>query len=194
MFWAHDNRTYSRLEAFYGRDEAGKWGHFATSPPYNCRRDHPLSETLIIRETMPTFQQAQWTISGILLFTMQVLCVSCIICVDIVMFSMWQLSFINITWLERTVNIPGELKIRRSVTQALTLLLETNLCRKFLKRWTHMESTVWMSIVLLAILAWIDDPVWGYDFLFKCLQVWIPLFNLETQMIRILCPNLPSKL
>ena len=148
MFWAHDNRTYSRLEAFYGRDEAGKWGHFATSPPYNCRRDHPLSETLIIRETMPTFQQAQWTISGILLFTMQVLCVSCIICVDIVMFSMWQLSFINITWLERTVNIPGELKIRRSVTQALTLLLETNLCRKLLKRWTHVESTVWMSIVL----------------------------------------------
>ena len=64
------------------------------------------------------------------------------------MFSMWQLAFTNVTRLERTVNIPGELKIRGSVTQALTLLLETNLCRKMLKRWTHMESTVWMSIVL----------------------------------------------
>ena len=83
---------------------------------------------------------------------------------------------------------------QRVCDTGVTLLLETNLCRKFLKRWTHMESTVWMSIVLLAILAWIDDPVWGYDFLFKCLQVWIPLFNLETQMICILCPNLPSKL
>ena len=118
MFWAHDNRTYSRLEAFYGRDEAGKWGHFATSPPYNCRQDHPLSETLIIRETMPKFQQAQLTISGILLCTMQILCAPCIMCVDIAMFSMCQLSFINVTRLERTVNIPGELRIRGSVTQA----------------------------------------------------------------------------